>query len=717
MTTVNILRAATARLRAAKPAPPTACKGRIVLTLLFMLLTTASAWAQYPKLTVNIHYVGLTADDATVKVTYKTMKGPNEIDWTVTVTNGDEVTLRASKAVSVTVNSDHTIATAFSAKWGNYNIDVTQTGYNCSFTADDTNDTTLDITITNTGVYTVHFIPIGEATMPDQIIERNVPTRLAPHVFTPAPKYGNAFKYWEDSNGNHYADGELVTNLAEGGGEITLKAQHRTGFTVLFDANGGEGMMYNQAINETMNTALNANEFTRTGYVFAGWNTQADGLGTDYADQQTVRDLVASGYGITLYAQWVAVYTVSYDANGGEGTMADQNFIVGQSQALTANAFTRTGYSFKKWNTQADGLGTDYADGQSVTDLATTSGATVTLYALWQEYETMTQGGSINMPTSGIKYVKIPSGVTSFHVYDDGGSGGNFTDGCDGKILLQAPAGRRLRVNGTVTATNGGEIPAIYARLAVYDGSSTSADKLYQGANGTLSDVTTSDRQMLLHFCDDYTATVTAAGLDLTVTVVEETISLTANAHDGNYWTTFYCGDAGYDITTENACAYTATYSGSSLTLHKLGTTIAMGEAVIIVSATSPVSLTKGADGTKSATNDLHGVDVRTEKSTLGTGTFYVLGSTATEGFGFHPYTGTYMPARKAYLLLDGGAAQASSLTMVFEETTSLSEQLKVNSEKFATATEWYTLDGRKLSGKPTQKGLYIHNGRKEVVK
>ena len=50
-------------------------------------------------------------------------------------------------------------------------------------------------------------------------------------------------------------------------------------------------------------------------------------------------------------------------------------------------------------------------------------------------------------------------------------------------------------------------------------------------------------------------------------------------------------------------------------------------------------------------------------------------------------------------------------------ETTSLSEKLKVKSEKLATATEWYTLDGRKLSQKPTAKGVYIHNGRKEVVK
>ena len=50
-------------------------------------------------------------------------------------------------------------------------------------------------------------------------------------------------------------------------------------------------------------------------------------------------------------------------------------------------------------------------------------------------------------------------------------------------------------------------------------------------------------------------------------------------------------------------------------------------------------------------------------------------------------------------------------------ETTSLSEELKVNSEKFATATAWYTLDGRKLNAKPNAKGVYINNGRKTVIK
>ena len=54
---------------------------------------------------------------------------------------------------------------------------------------------------------------------------------------------------------------------------------------------------------------------------------------------------------------------------------------------------------------------------------------------------------------------------------------------------------------------------------------------------------------------------------------------------------------------------------------------------------------------------------------------------------------------------------------MVFEDATGISEELRVKSEEFATATDWYTLDGRRLSGKPTKKGLYIVNGKKVVIK
>ena len=114
-----------------------------------------------------------------------------------------------------------------------------------------------------------------------------------------------------------------------------------------------------------------------TGYTFAGWFTaQADG--TQVQDDAT---LTAD---LTLYAQWTAnSYTVTFDANGGEGSMNQQTFTYDVKQTLTPNAFTRTGYSFTGWNTQADGNGSTYGDKAEVQNLTAEANGSITLYAQW----------------------------------------------------------------------------------------------------------------------------------------------------------------------------------------------------------------------------------------------------------------------------------------------------------------------------------------------
>ena len=75
--------------------------------------------------------------------------------------------------------------------------------------------------------------------------------------------------------------------------------------------------------------------------------------------------------------------------------------------------------------------------------------------------------------------------------------------------------------------------------------------------------------------------------------------------------------------------------------------------------------------------------------------------------------------ANKAYLKVNGSAAvNAPRLVIGFggEGTTGISEEVRVKNEEFATAP-YYDLNGRKLQGKPTQKGVYIQNGKKVVVK
>ncbi|MEE1290214.1 MAG: InlB B-repeat-containing protein, partial [Spirochaetota bacterium] len=88
---------------------------------------------------------------------------------------------------------------------------------------------------------------------------------------------------------------------------------------------------------------------------------------------------------LELSAKWnVNTYTVKFDANGGNGKMADMSFKYNEEKALTANTFTREDYTFAGWAVKADGNAT-YTDMAKVKNLTAEDKATVTLYAVWNE--------------------------------------------------------------------------------------------------------------------------------------------------------------------------------------------------------------------------------------------------------------------------------------------------------------------------------------------
>ena len=215
--------------------------------------------------------------------------------------------------------------------------------------------------------YTVEFAAnTGNGTMPDQSFTYDQPQNLSTNTFT---KDGYTFSGWNtsaDGTGISYTDGEEVVNLATSG-TVTLYAQWSANtYTVEFDANTGTGTMNDQSFTYDQPQNLSTNTFTKDGYTFSGWNTSADGTGISYTDGQEVNNLTTTPNGtVTLYAQWSAnTYTVKFDANTGNGTMNDQSFTYDQPQNLSTNTFTKDGYTFSGWNTQADGKGTKYRDGQ-----------------------------------------------------------------------------------------------------------------------------------------------------------------------------------------------------------------------------------------------------------------------------------------------------------------------------------------------------------------
>ena len=189
--------------------------------------------------------------------------------------------------------------------------------------------------------------------------------------------------------------------------------------------------------------------------------------------------------------------------------------------------------------------------------------------------------------------------------------------------------------------------------------------------------------------------------------------TLTANDDgNGNYWATYYNGSTSY-ATDGNTTIYKGKKSDNNVLLTQVDD-IPAGNAVILKSKVPTITLmqtTKSADFTD---NDLHGVSERTQIATsiYGASTLYVMGNTS-KGFGFHKYTGTYMPANKAFLAL--GSTSSAPLRMVFfddDDTTTAIESL---SHDAAGQEGIYDLQGRKVN--QPSRGLYIVNGKKVMIK
>lgn len=150
---------------------------------------------------------------------------------------------------------------------------------------------------------------------------------------------------------------------------------------IIYDSNNGTSLKYEQYVLGENTVNLRENTFTNEDYGFIGWNTKADGTGTSYNNKDII-DLSSIEDSITLYAQWTTItYAVIFDPNGGTGEMQNQVFASGESQNLFTNNFTKTGSNFIRWNTRSDGLGTNYYDGENVTNLS--ANGDITLYALW----------------------------------------------------------------------------------------------------------------------------------------------------------------------------------------------------------------------------------------------------------------------------------------------------------------------------------------------
>ena len=177
---------------------------------------------------------------------------------------------------------------------------------------------------------------------------------------------GKQFKGWSLTT-----DGAIVTKVDMTENRTVYAIWEEipvTTYTLTFDANGGSGTMAPKA-DLTGEYTLPANKFIApSGKQFKGWSLTTDGAIVTKVDMTENK---------TVYAIWedipVVTYTLTFDANGGSGTMAPKADLTGE-YTLPANGFTApSGKQFKGWSLTADG--------ETVTKVDMTENRTV--YAIW----------------------------------------------------------------------------------------------------------------------------------------------------------------------------------------------------------------------------------------------------------------------------------------------------------------------------------------------
>ena len=148
-------------------------------------------------------------------------------------------------------------------------------------------------------------------------------------------------------------------------------------------------------------------------YEFSGWTPEIESV------TQNVT------YKATYNKTPLIWHTVTFDANGGEGSMEPQKVAQGVDTTLNKNSFTRENYQFTGWNTSADGTGTSYADEGALINLT----GDITLYAQWKIVNGLyhdgddiywMQDGEI-VENAGLVRIVLDSGEVNYYYFGEDG--------------------------------------------------------------------------------------------------------------------------------------------------------------------------------------------------------------------------------------------------------------------------------------------------------
>ena len=173
---------------------------------------------------------------------------------------------------------------------------------------------------------------------------------------------GHSFLGWNtkpDGSGANYTPGSSFVMIPR---SLTLHAYWK-GETrrVSFHSGDAQDLIRDQFFITDFPGTLEKNTFLRPGYIFMGWNTQAQGTGMLYGDGDS---LTLEMEDLSLWAQWLPEKKVlKYTSNDGGNQEVHEVWEVDSTIQLLANPFHRSGYIFTGWNFTQDGSGTNYPEG------------------------------------------------------------------------------------------------------------------------------------------------------------------------------------------------------------------------------------------------------------------------------------------------------------------------------------------------------------------
>ncbi len=202
-------------------------------------------------------------------------------------------------------------------------------------------------------------------------------------------------------------------------------------------------------------------------------------------------------------------YTVHFNANGATGSMSDESFLYDEEKALTSNSFTRAGYSFEGWAMSAGGS-VVYSDGQSVSNLSSTDGETIDLYAIWSIDDTEADldivdwsASTLTINANGWKASGWPYVINGVPYYKDAaGAGGSSNYRAADRTLTVSYSGDAdsefeiivMNADGTPFSKRRYTIPHIYDASATLSGTQPASVIYVHSGTLTVSANTTVNR-------------------------------------------------------------------------------------------------------------------------------------------------------------------------------------------------------------------------------